>query len=805
MFKDKNDPLLDAAKTAMQKGDERRKAVSSVNEHFGVYSRRALPLAKKAEYDIALKKVLSGDKLVVEEAEQLDEISKKTLGSYIKKAHVAGIDADARADEYLRKYPEQGPGTKSAKWLRKASNRERGINKAADKLVKEDPEQLDEISKKTLGSYIKKATDDVANHAAKTEVSWSQRRDTDSMNHFKKRQSRGRGIDKAVDKLVKEDPEQLDELSRKALGNYVFKAGGEVMDRANKRQDDPKLDKRLSGMDKASTKIKRKTLEGAIKAAGASTGKLEEKVLANKTDDYSPSYQKSDEKAERRKRLMAKAKDKKQLDEASKKLLQNYVQKAVASQIGMVTKRKAVGKDEELEKDIRKRGRGINNAKDKLEGPRGANRSYQTAPDGKMKPTKVFASLKEEVVEEDHEKGKEIVQNKDTFKRLLKSGKMVPRNKKIEKPVKVVAEDVQTIKEEIANALYEKYQAVNEDEKQAWVDALNEEEFGILYEFYNPNINFRQTNANPFSAIHGGLKSVLATGGRELKDTSGVTSAVDDAITVGSSVARGVASGVRSLAGRTADLIGRGMGTGTRAGNLNAGKPASGIASFAPKPAATTSAVAAAAAEKSAEKEVAQAPAAPASVAPVAAATAAAAAPPAAVKANRIIANPNLKDVWDNYTPDEKAKRDGMTGLPAIEFDKNVANRLKTTGVPDTPAAAPTTLPSGGNAEPTTFEPAAAASKPEAPDAPAAPEAPAADAPVAQTDAAAAETKSNKGSSSRAPMAPKRSGSWGFGSGSGSDSAGAITNRALGAVNEEFTPRGALDGWINKYAPKKKK
>jgi hypothetical protein len=65
---------------------------------------------------------------------------------------------------------------------------------------KEEVEQVDEISKKTLGSYVKKASDDMANNAyalgakdpLKPKGSWN------------KAIKRGKGIAKATDKLTKE-------------------------------------------------------------------------------------------------------------------------------------------------------------------------------------------------------------------------------------------------------------------------------------------------------------------------------------------------------------------------------------------------------------------------------------------------------------------------------------------------------------------------------------------------------------------------------------------------------------------------
>lgn len=583
MFKDKNNPLLDAAKAAMQKGDEHRKAVSTVNEHFGVYGRRALPLAKKAEYDIALKKVLEGEKL------------------------------------------------------------------ESETIVEEKEEQLDEASK----------------------------------------------------------------------------------------------------------------------------GKL-----------------------------------------------QSYVQKAISHQMKLAGNRMSPGVDKEkLEKDIRKRGRNINNAKDKIEGNRGSNRSYQTNPSGKMKPTKIFA--KEDNLEEgNHGYSKSAVDKAIKGSKKKISGKeakaihsILKGRQKEDEPIKearderfaahdakmnhdavahrslvsksiddaikrekekkrtpaqkraleitrdtverprfkgTLDEDFQNIKEEIANNLYKRYEAVNEDEKQAWVDALSEEEFGLLHEFYNPNVKFRQANANPLAAIRNAARSVLG-GGRSLNEPA-IKSTGDEYRDI---VAAG-ASGVKSLAGAASDVI-----AGSRnQPNSNLNTPARGVAAgFVPK-APTTSAVAA---QVAAEK-------------PVTSTTTSTTPPstPAATAAAKVISNPSLDDTLKSYTPAERAARDASDN--AAEMDAAQARKLKTTGV-----SAPTAPETSTNAP-------------------------------AQTDAAAAETKafkpepSSEPSPRRVPMTPKRS--FGFGDqGSGSDSAGAITNRALGAVNEEeiISSRSGLDGWLNKYTPKKKK
>jgi len=69
--------------------------------------------------------------------EDLQELSKKTLGSYVKKAHVDGTDhaqAAQQASDSDRHYDR----AYAKKYYAKVKNRRIGINRAADKLAKED-------------------------------------------------------------------------------------------------------------------------------------------------------------------------------------------------------------------------------------------------------------------------------------------------------------------------------------------------------------------------------------------------------------------------------------------------------------------------------------------------------------------------------------------------------------------------------------------------------------------------------------------------------------------------------------------
>lgn len=116
---------------------------------------------------LGMKGILSEeDEQVVSDILALDELSKKTLGSYIKKATVATADHAHKSRDTVSR-DEDG----RAKEFGKAVKRIKGVSKAVDKLTKEefeetldemlellDEEALTELSKKTLGSYINKAS-----------------------------------------------------------------------------------------------------------------------------------------------------------------------------------------------------------------------------------------------------------------------------------------------------------------------------------------------------------------------------------------------------------------------------------------------------------------------------------------------------------------------------------------------------------------------------------------------------------------------------------------------------------------------
>jgi hypothetical protein len=125
----------------------------------------------------------------------------------------------------------------------KALDRLQGIKKAADKIARqdirkeeftledysleeiqdfmmsEDFEQLDELSKKTLGSYVKKATDDYTNRETRIsralDNSSKMFLDPNINKAAVKQANRKLGMNKAIDKLTKEQVEEIEMLAAK--------------------------------------------------------------------------------------------------------------------------------------------------------------------------------------------------------------------------------------------------------------------------------------------------------------------------------------------------------------------------------------------------------------------------------------------------------------------------------------------------------------------------------------------------------------------------------------------------------------
>ena len=176
--------------------------------HAGDYG--SLNTAKR-DHKAQMDKSKEYKSLMSEEVE-LDEVSADTLASYMSKANVSR----AKAMGSMR---NTAGGMDFALHKKRLDKRDAGIKTAVSKYHKklndnkinanEEVEELDELSKKTLGSYTKAAANDIGH---------LQRDITNREPGYKglqaKRNNRRDGIERAVDRLTKEEAEELDEAAK---------------------------------------------------------------------------------------------------------------------------------------------------------------------------------------------------------------------------------------------------------------------------------------------------------------------------------------------------------------------------------------------------------------------------------------------------------------------------------------------------------------------------------------------------------------------------------------------------------------
>jgi hypothetical protein len=97
----------------------------------------------------AVRKHAAMNKPKTEEVEELDELSKDTLGSYIKKANYAGGMADFK---HGRIADRRGDSKEKTALAATSHKRTKGISTAVDKLSKEEVESIDEVKMSDLPS-----------------------------------------------------------------------------------------------------------------------------------------------------------------------------------------------------------------------------------------------------------------------------------------------------------------------------------------------------------------------------------------------------------------------------------------------------------------------------------------------------------------------------------------------------------------------------------------------------------------------------------------------------------------------------
>lgn len=193
---------------------------------------------------------------------RIDELSKSTLATYaIRAKNQMGRD-EYRAGVRMgvRTMDGKGQDEMEKAHVKRADKRHHGIDMALNKLAKEEVEQVDELSKGTLGSYIKKAAGSAADKGMEHGVKKAEQDEMDRvMNRHmsfsdkdkvreimktthrdveKPREKAGRriqGIGRAVSRLTKEEAENVDE----GLGRLFRKKPTVTVSRMTSSQELP--------------------------------------------------------------------------------------------------------------------------------------------------------------------------------------------------------------------------------------------------------------------------------------------------------------------------------------------------------------------------------------------------------------------------------------------------------------------------------------------------------------------------------------------------------------------------------------
>jgi len=176
---------------------------------------------------------LKNESVELDESNQMSAIGRKLQQLAPKEKNDTISNAMAKLGDHLESYGTTF-GPRNMKELEKKTGMKAEVIqmliKRAGGTVNENME-LTEISKKTLGSYIKGAAHD--SKVAVSDYSDASRYGTakDSAAEVRRMRKRGQGIERAVNKLTKEAVE-LDELSKDTLMSYRGSA------KINRRQND---------------------------------------------------------------------------------------------------------------------------------------------------------------------------------------------------------------------------------------------------------------------------------------------------------------------------------------------------------------------------------------------------------------------------------------------------------------------------------------------------------------------------------------------------------------------------------------
>ena len=203
--------------------DETAKIVAHLQKRYGDNIRKSHVRSAASDFGVDASKLAKAvrtklGKTSLAEDEQIDEVSKATLGRYINKAK------DSIDTASYRQGHKEAHGSSSKPLEKKLTKRHKGISTAVNKLTKEDAEQIDELSKATLGSYVKKATNQAFSKGysgGAMMVRGDMNRDSEEEKagekNVHKAIKRVSGVTKATNKLTQEEQDFVD-----SLNNEIF-------------------------------------------------------------------------------------------------------------------------------------------------------------------------------------------------------------------------------------------------------------------------------------------------------------------------------------------------------------------------------------------------------------------------------------------------------------------------------------------------------------------------------------------------------------------------------------------------------
>ena len=280
--------------------DETAKIVAHLQKRYGDNIRKSHVRSAANDFGVDASKLAKAvrtklGKNMLDE-EQIDEISAQTVGSYREKAYAQQPAGDDGSQLYKKRKAGRDMAfkkvTRGAKVMAKEEHEEddgwythsqmhgskksekhpKGISAAEWKSgirwhhgknkrinIKEEVEQIDELSKGTMGRYINKAADRMSTQGVTAGLKIAA--DEKSKKNFDTIAKRQKGIATAVKKLTKEeqdfidslndaDAEQIDELSKDAMLKYLS-ANKKDDTKARETGDYDKMTKRMRGTDMA--------------------------------------------------------------------------------------------------------------------------------------------------------------------------------------------------------------------------------------------------------------------------------------------------------------------------------------------------------------------------------------------------------------------------------------------------------------------------------------------------------------------------------------------------------------------------